>query len=348
MKTQPLVSIVVPCMNRAHFLKPTIDSILEQDYPNLECIVVDGASTDGTLDILKDYGDVIRWVSEPDDGHADAINKGWKMSRGDILAWLNADDMYAAPDAISKAVTYFKGNPDVDVVYGDYVHISEDGGIISKVLSPRRWNLTYAVKYCYFTIVQPAAFMKRSILEQVNWLDPEFRNGKDHELWLRIGLIGTIKYTPDLFASVRDVPGLSQRPDIGEAKVAITRKFFNLPNLPLPFLNKGFQRRALSNSYLVASTYAVFGWRDLISHRALSVSIGYVYFKATLFYLLKAIATDPLNFPYIMTRCFANFLHFILPYRFQRMILNSKIRHYSINDFFSRIFSHRKGSAVNP
>jgi len=106
--SQPLVSVVVPCLNRARFLVPTIESILEQDYPHLECIVVDGGSTDATVGILQSYGDTISCVSEADDGHADAINKGWWMSQGQILAWLNADDLYVTPHAVGKAVAYLE------------------------------------------------------------------------------------------------------------------------------------------------------------------------------------------------------------------------------------------------
>ncbi|HEY3248887.1 MAG TPA: glycosyltransferase, partial [bacterium] len=98
------MSVVVPCLNRAGYLAQTIDSILAQDYPHLECVVVDGGSTDGTVDLLRSYGEAVRWVSEPDRGHADAINKGWQMSRGTILAWLNADDVYVAVDAVSQIV----------------------------------------------------------------------------------------------------------------------------------------------------------------------------------------------------------------------------------------------------
>jgi len=89
----PLVSVVIPSLNRAEFLEATIESVLNQDYPHIECIVVDGGSRDGSLKILESYGERIKWISEPDEGHANAINKGWKMSKGDILSWLNVDDV---------------------------------------------------------------------------------------------------------------------------------------------------------------------------------------------------------------------------------------------------------------
>ena len=107
----PLVTVVIPCLNRANYLVSTLESVLQQDYPQIECIVVDGGSTDGTVEILRQYGKRIKWVSEPDKGHADAINKGWWMSKGEILSWLNADDLYVVSDAISKAVAYLQEEP---------------------------------------------------------------------------------------------------------------------------------------------------------------------------------------------------------------------------------------------
>ena len=297
MTEQPVVSVVVPCLNRAQFLVPTIESIMEQDYPQMECIVVDGGSTDATVGILQSYGDRISWVSEPDDGHADAINKGWWMGQGQILAWLNADDLYVTPHAVGKAVAYLADNPDVDVVYGDYARISEEGHLIPGVIKPRSWDLEYAVRNCHHIIPQPASFIRRSILEQVNWLDPECV-GMDHDLWLRIGLTGTIQYAPILFAYVRTGPGISQGQDMGEAKVQVTRKFFNTPGLPPPFSSRRFQRRALSNSYLMAGTYSFFGWLSFVGQQTGGLSGGYL--RLVFKYLLRAIVTDPLNLPYIV------------------------------------------------
>ncbi|HET9387319.1 MAG TPA: glycosyltransferase, partial [Gemmatimonadales bacterium] len=114
---RPTVSVVVPCKNDARYLTANLESILSQDYPHVECIVVDGGSSDATVDLLKQYGDRIRWVSEPDRGAFDAINRGWKLSTGDILAWLNADDLWE-PGAVRAAVETFEKKRDVDVVYG--------------------------------------------------------------------------------------------------------------------------------------------------------------------------------------------------------------------------------------
>jgi len=304
----PLVSVVIPCLNRAHYLVPTLESILKQDYQPIECIVVDGGSTDGTIEILRHYGNRIKWVSESDKGHADAINKGWRMSKGEILAWLNADDLYVIPDAVGKAVRYLQKNLRVDVVYGDYSEISKDGEVIRNIVKPREWKLVSAVKYCHYTIPQATSFMRRSILEKVGWLDGEFGNGKDHELWLRIGRVGTIKYAPFQLASIRNCRGLSQRPDMGEAKVRVTEKFFRQPDLPEPFNSARFKRRSLSNSFLIGSQYIWNGTKQV---------------KPTMHYLMKALIVDPLNWAFIMAELLKRGLRNIfslLPYDWRKKI----------------------------
>ena len=192
---KPIISIVVPCLNRADFLIPTIESVLQQEYPNIECIVIDGGSTDGTIELLKRYDGRIKWISESDSGHADAINKGWKMSKGEILVWLNADDIWA-PQAVNNAVTYLEKHPEVDVVYGSSAIIDKDGNIIN-LDKPLEWNFDAAVKYCYYFIPQSSSFIRRRILEKISWFDDIIgtfinKTGKDRWLWLRIALAGGI------------------------------------------------------------------------------------------------------------------------------------------------------------
>ncbi|MBZ5568033.1 MAG: glycosyltransferase [Acidobacteriia bacterium] len=286
MPNLPTVSVVVPCRNRAHFLRPTIDSILEQNYPYVECIVIDAASQDGTVELLKSYGDRIDWVSEPDAGHANAINKGWGMSHGSILAWLNADDVYARPDAVSIAVDYLQAHPATDLVYGSCGSIDAEGRIIGMSYS-HEWDLLYAVEHCDHCIPQPAAFIRRSILERVGWLDETQYQKKDHELWLRIGMVGRIDSMPDLLAHARDHEGnLGYQGDTtADSCVQLTRKFFARPDLPPEF--RGRYRHSISNAYLTGMAYAWDGGRHL---------------GKTLSFLLHAIAVYPPNFLRVLRR----------------------------------------------
>jgi glycosyltransferase involved in cell wall biosynthesis len=255
MKAAPLVSVVVPCLNRAHFLRPTIDSILNQSYPRIECIVVDGGSTDNTVDILKEYGSRINWVSGPDRGHADAINKGWKLSKGEILAWLNADDVWEVPGSVTQVVDYFRRHPETDVVYGNSGAIDETGRSIG-MAQLHEWDLAYAVEFCDYCIPQAATFIRRTIAERVGWLDISFVSKKDHEFWVRLGRVGKFSYMPVMLASTRACPGyLANRGDItARACVALTKKFYRQPGLPFDFLAK--KRRAMSNAYLRGMEYS--------------------------------------------------------------------------------------------
>lgn len=260
--TAPLVSVVVPSLNRARFLSPTIESVLLQDYPAIECVVVDGGSTDESVEILKNYGERIRWISEPDRGHADAVNKGWAMSHGEILAWLNADDCWEIPGAVSSAVDYLNRHPDVDLVYGDCGNIDADGNRVGMAYL-HEWNLEYAAEYCDHCIPQPAAFIRRRILEKVGWLDTVFYQKKDHELWLRIGLCGKIAHLPVLLAHARTIRGLSfEGVSAARACVQVTRRFYSLPGISDCLKLK--ERRAVSNSYLRGIQYAWEGGRHWV------------------------------------------------------------------------------------
>ncbi len=303
-----LVSVVIPTLNRAHYLPATIESVLNQDYACVECIAVDGGSRDESVAVLRRYDDRIKWVSEPDQGHADAINKGWHMSSGAVVSWLNADDLYVAPAAISTAVAYMETHADVDVLYGDYSEISEDGRVLRGPVKPPSWDLADAVKFCRYTVPQAASFIRRSILERVGWLDAAFGNGKDHELWLRIGMIGTIRYAPIHIAYVRKCRGLSQRLDMGQAKIRITQRFFLQPHLRPPFDSPRFKRRAFSNSYLVAGIYTWNGTKQI---------------APTLAHLRRSVTADPLNSLFILktvlTRASLGVLSF-LPERWQTSI----------------------------
>ena len=164
----PLVSIITPSFNQARYLEDTIRSVLGQDYPRVEYSIIDGASSDGSVDIIRKYADKLTWwVSEKDSGQAEAINKGFVRAQGEIVAWLNSDDTYL-PEAISAAVKAFQKNPDVVLVYGNLLAIDEHGQTIN-LLNYNQLSLKDLL--CFQIIGQPAVFFRREALEKVGNLD---------------------------------------------------------------------------------------------------------------------------------------------------------------------------------
>ena len=180
------VSVVTPTLNMAPFLRDALDSVLAQDHPDVELLVVDGGSTDGTLELLASYGDRVRWVSEPDRGQAHAVNKGFAATSGDVFAFLNADDTYL-PGAISAAVRALEADPEIAGVYGEGVHTDRDGRPLgpypTEPYDPDRLAAT-----CF--ICQPAAFVRRSAFAAVGGVDERLFYALDHDLWIRMSRAG--------------------------------------------------------------------------------------------------------------------------------------------------------------
>jgi glycosyltransferase involved in cell wall biosynthesis len=198
---QPLVTVVTPSFNQARFLEATILSVLDQDYPNLEYIIVDGGSTDSSLEIIRRYSDRLSWwVSEKDGGQTDAINKGFSRAKGDILAWLNSDDTYV-PHAIAEAVEFLRGRPEVGMVYGDADFINENGSVIGRF--PAAQTDYKRLRRGYVHIPQQAAFWRAELWKQVGPLDPSFYFAMDYDLWVRLARLASLEYFPQLWANFR-------------------------------------------------------------------------------------------------------------------------------------------------
>lgn len=191
-----LVSIITPAFQSARFIAETIESVQRQDYPRIEHIIMDGGSQDGTLDILKRYPHLV-WVSEPDNGQSQALNKGFKLAKGGIVGWLNADDTYT-PSAVSTAVRFLMENPHVHAVYSDQQIIDERGAPIMPSRS-KPFNLADLFMENY--IRQPTVFFRRHVLEELGGVDESLHYSMDREFWLRIGSRYTMHYIPDFIGA---------------------------------------------------------------------------------------------------------------------------------------------------
>jgi glycosyltransferase involved in cell wall biosynthesis len=179
---EPLVSILTPSFNQRAWLVDTLGSVASQTYPHLEHIVVDGGSTDGSVELLRAALPAGCWISEADSGQSEALNKALDRSGGEIIGWLNSDDAYLFDDVVESVVAYLHAHPDVDVAYGHAALVSEAGQLLQIMWTP---PYSPGILQRFNCIVQPAAFMRRSVLEE-GFLDESFHYTMDHELWLRL------------------------------------------------------------------------------------------------------------------------------------------------------------------
>ena len=199
---QPLVSVVTACFNAETTIRRTIDSVLGQTYPNIEYLVVDGASTDGTLAILRSYGDRISFTSEPDRGMYDAMNKGIRRARGKSIHLINADDWYASPDALALAVPHLESGR---TTYFDLFRVYPDRDPVLQSRTVARWML-----YVSAFLPHPSLIVGRDQYDEVGFYDPNLRIASDHDLILRLSRRLPPKHVP-LVLSMMDQTGISAR-----------------------------------------------------------------------------------------------------------------------------------------
>ncbi len=229
----PLVSVVTPSLNMAPFLEDTIRSVLSQDYPRLEYIVMDGGSTDGTLNILRKYEGRLRHESQPDRGQADAINRGFLQSSGRIFAYLNADDTYL-PGAVTAAVRHLVANPGYAGVYGEAYHVNGDGKILGRY-ETRPFDARLLRTQCF--ICQPAVFLWREAFEKTGMLDPGLDFAMDYDLWIRIAKRQRLLKVDDYLAASRMHRGnktLGQRTAVYRELAKVVRRHYGY--VPFPYI----------------------------------------------------------------------------------------------------------------
>ena len=199
----PLVSIVTPSYNQGEFIEETILSVLNQSYKNIEYIIIDGGSTDNSVEIIKKYGDMypdkIQWVSEKDNGQSDGINKGLKKTTGDIVAWLNSDDIYNL-EAVEKVVKFFQSNPDTYFVHGQGHHVEKNGAFIENYPSK---PCGYAEMHPTCPVCQPTTFWRPEVFTEVGYLNEKLNFAMDYDYWIRISKKFKMGFIPDHIASTR-------------------------------------------------------------------------------------------------------------------------------------------------
>jgi glycosyltransferase involved in cell wall biosynthesis len=261
-----LVSIITPSYNQAPYLEQTIQSVLEQDYPHIEYIVVDGGSTDNSAEIIQKYADRLAyWISERDSGQAEAINKGFARATGEIVAWLNSDDYYML-NTISVAVRCFEQNPDVVMIYGDMLAVDGEGQTLN-VLKYKQLSLEDLL--CFQIIGQPSVFFRRSALEKTGRLEPSFHFMLDHHLWIRLAQQGRILHIPQVWSAARYHPQAKNRARAAE----FGREAFRVLDWAKkqPGLAKSVsrvKRRALASAHRYDARYLLDGGQPMSALKA--------------------------------------------------------------------------------
>lgn len=255
----PLVSIVTPAYNQASFLRDTIESVLGQDYPNVELIVLDDGSTDATPQILAEYTGRIEWETQTNMGQTPTINKGWERCRGEILTWLNSDDTFL-PGAISKGVEYLRRKPEVGIVFGDTLFTEEDGSPIEQNKGCGVFDYEKFIVECANPIPQPSAFIRRSVIEDVGKLDPHYYYFMDWDFWMRAGARHQIEYVPELLSTYRlhsESKTVAQSGRAAPELEYMYEKYFALDYVPAEVRRQ--KNRAMANMYFTSGGYYIKG-----------------------------------------------------------------------------------------
>lgn len=230
----PLVSLVTPSFNQASFLEDTILSVKGQDYPRIEHIVIDGGSTDGSVEILRAYAsELAYWISEPDGGSSDAVNKGWRRAQGDYLWILNSDDTFATPHIISALVQYLEEHPDIDLVYGDIFWTDAIGHIIGERIFPEYDLLTLFLDEGQLPFA--GCLMRRRVLNKVGYFDTNFVSCDDFDYFIRVALAGKLGHLRQFTAYFRVHPDSSTQarlPLSAEETLRVCAKYLHSPTAP--------------------------------------------------------------------------------------------------------------------
>ena len=235
----PKISVIVPSFNQVQYIESTLSSIVSQNYPSLELIIIDGGSTDGSVDIIQKFGrDISYWVSEPDGGQTQALIKGFKASTGEIQCWTNSDDLMA-PGCLREVAEFFVSHPKIDAVFGNTTWIDKDGRVLreQREIPFNRFIWLYTYNY----IPGMSMFWRREIYDKVGGLDPEFSLSMDADLWIRIsevGRIGNVRRTWSAMRYYKDQKNIRFRDESNIEDIRIRRRYWGSDRPPGYFAKK--------------------------------------------------------------------------------------------------------------
>jgi glycosyltransferase involved in cell wall biosynthesis len=258
-KEWPLVTVITPAYNQGLFIRDTIESILSQDYPHIELYVINDGSTDDTEKILQEYSGRIRWETQKNMGQTATINKGWQLTNGEIITWLNSDDTYLA-GAVRKGVEYLREHPETGIVFGDTLLTEADGKPIGQSKPQPAFNYLNLLVHSKNTVAQPSSFIRREVIQKAGELDPRFYYFMDWDLWLRAGLYFKIDYIPELWSTYRlhaESKTVAQSLKSAPELEYMYRKFFSREDLPPEI--KGLRKKAMMNMYFTSAGYYLNG-----------------------------------------------------------------------------------------
>lgn len=218
------VSVITPSYNQAEFIRDNLESVRNQTGVDVEHIVIDGRSNDGTREILEEYDSKydLKWVSEPDEGQSDAVNKGFELASGDIIGWLNSDDVYLTPDVLSSVRDRFASSDPPDIIYGDIAELDEQS-IVRRLSSRPEFESSRLIKGCY--IPQPSTFMHAEVVADER-LRSDLNYCMDYEFWLRLRDKYDIRHADAFYSGFRRYPGQkSQTAQARKEEIEMLREY---------------------------------------------------------------------------------------------------------------------------